>query len=115
MGSEFLKKTRRTNEKSLDKGRIGLGTPDLFTQRPYNEPRSVVAKLENGASLSKGQKVILQPNGKALCAVIGNTTMATVESAPGDVVSGIDNGCGVARGEVSQVNPLSKTVELTIC
>lgn len=115
MGSEFLKKTGRTNSKSLDRGRIKLSTPDLFTRRPTEMPRSVVAKLEIGVALTPGEKVIIEPSGGALLAVVGNKTLATVMSAPRDVVSEINGSCGVARGEVTKVNELSNTVELTLC
>ena len=115
MGSEFLKKTGRTNAKSLDRGRIELSTPDLFTRTPNEQPRSVVAKLEGGAALKCGEKVIIEPSGNALNAVVGNRTLAVVKDAPPDVVSEITGSCGVARGEVSKVHTLSNTVELTLC
>ncbi len=115
MGSEFLKKTRKTNTKSLDRGRIELSTPDLFSRKPTDQPRSVVAKLERGADLKCGQQVIIEPSGAALNAVVGHKTIATVQRAPPDVVSEIKGSCGVAKGEVSKVNKLSNTVELTLC
>lgn len=115
MGAEFLKKTRNTNAKSLDKGRARLATPDLFTRTPDDQPRSAVAKINTGAALSHGEKVIVESDGKSLSAVIGHKTVATFANPPADVVSAISNSGGVAKGEVSKINPISKTADIKLC
>ena len=115
MGSEFLKKTRNTNAKNLNKGRVALATPDLFTQTPINQARSVVAKLHNGSALTCGEKVIVETNGGSLQAVVGHRTVATFLNPPAEVFSAISESGGVAKGEVCKINPISKTADIILC
>lgn len=115
MGSEFLKKTRKTHVKSLDKGRSRLGTPTLFTRTPQRQPRCAIAKIAANSNLHCGEKVIVQLKGNDLVAVKGNKFVAEFKNPPADIVAALKSGHGVAKGEVRRINSVSKTADISIC
>lgn len=115
MGSEFLKKTRATHVKSIDMGRVQLGTPDLFTQTPEDQPRCAVAAINGAAKLNPGETLIVEPKGTELIASRGNTEVARIKSPPADVMRAICSKGGVAKGKVQKINKLSKTVDISLC
>lgn len=115
MGSEFLKKTKETISKSVDAGRVRLGTPDLFTQTPQDHPRCAVATVEGGATLDTGETLIVEPKGAELVASRGNSQVARIKNPPADVMKAICSTGGVAKGEVQKINKISKTVDISFC
>ena len=115
MGSEFLKKTRATHAKSIDAGRVKLGTPDLFTQSPTDRPRWAVATVRSGAKLDAGETLIVEPKGSELVASRGNSEVARIKDPPDDIMRAICDKGGVAKGEVRKINKISKTAEISLC
>lgn len=115
MGAEFLKRTRNSNVKCIDRGRVELAERDLFTQTPTSQSRSVVAKLEKGSKLDSGACVIIETNGDGLMATIGHSVVAKARNPPADVVASVGKGGGIAKGVVGKLNRISNTVEITVC
>ena len=115
MGSEFLKKTRATHVKSIDAGRVRLGTPDLFTQAPTNQPRCAIASINREATLVAGEMLIVEPKGSELVVSRGNSEVARIKSPPADVMQAICGKGAVAKGEVQKINRLSKTADISLC
>ena len=115
MGSEFLKRTRATHVKSIDAGRARLGTADLFTQTPKDQPRCAVAILSGGAKVDAGEMLIVEPKGSELVASRGNSEVARIKNPPADVMRAVCNSGGVAKGEVQKINKLSKTADISLC
>ena len=115
MGAEFLKRTRPSHVKSIDTGRVKLGTPNLFTQTPVEQSRCAVATLKHGAKLAVGETLIVEPNGAELIASRGNNEVARIKSPSADVVRAICSRGGVAKGEVRRINKLSNTVDISLC
>ena len=89
MGSEFLKKTRATHVKSIDRGRVQLGTPDLFMQMPEDQPRCAVGVVRAGAKLRTGETLIVEPNGTVLIASRGNSGNLPMTQAPTQWLSAV--------------------------
>lgn len=114
MGSEFLKKTRATYVKSIDIGRVRLGTPTLFTQIPKDRPRCAVATLSDGAKVVLGDTLIIEPKGVELVASRGNVEVARIKNPPPSVMLAICKS-GVAKGEIQKINKLSKTADISLC
>jgi len=115
MGSEFLKKTRATHVKSIDAGRVRLGTPDLFTLTPEDQPRCAVAAIKGGAKLDAGETLIVEPKGAELVVSRGNSVVARIINPPADVMRAICGKGGVAKGEVQKINRLSNTADISLC
>lgn len=115
MGSEFLEKTRITHVKSIDMGRVRLGTPDLFTQTPKNQPRCALANVKGGAKLNAGEILIVEPKGTELVASRGNSEVARIKNPPTDIMQAICSKGGVAKGEVQKINKLSNTADISLC
>jgi len=114
MGAEFLKNTRETNLKNVNRGRADLAKPDLFTVEPECRPRRVMAKIAKGASVKVGEKVLIEEAGGSLQASVGNDLKASASGAPPDVVSVIAKSDSPAKGEIAKINKLSRTVEIEI-
>jgi hypothetical protein len=115
MGAEFLKKTRATHAKSIDSGRVQLGTPDLFTRTPEEQPRCAVASVTGSSNLKTGETLIVEPKGAELIASRGNSEVACIKNPPADVMQAILSKGGVAKGEVQKVNKLSNTADIALC
>ena len=114
MGAEELKKRRKSHEKHLDKKRVELSTPDLFTETPSNQPRCVLASIPFGASLNEGECLVIEALDGMLLGRRDHSVVATCESPPADIFDAIRNGAGVAAGIVQRINKLSKTAEVRI-
>ena len=115
MGIEFLKKTRATHVKFIDKGRVRLGTPDLFTQTPKDQPRCAVATISDGVKVKAGDTLIVEPKGAELVASRGNSEVARIKKPPSDVMRAIRDSGGIAKGEIQKLNKLSRTVDISLC
>ena len=114
MGAEELKKRRASHDKYIDRQRVALATPDLFTRMPDDQPRSFIAVMENGIAPAVGRDHILQADKGKLMGCIGNSVHFLAASAPPDILQAIDAGAGIAVGEIIRVNPISNTVEVKI-
>jgi hypothetical protein len=73
MGAEELKKRRPSHDKYIDRQRVALATPDLFTRMPEDQPRSFIAVMENGIAPAVGRDHILQADKGKLMGCIGNS------------------------------------------
>ncbi len=114
MGSEELKKRRRTHDKYIDRQRVALATPDLFTRTPEDQPRSCVAFIEPGVAVDVGDSFIVEPAESGMLGRRGNSVALVFSQPPLDILDAVRGGAGAATGKVVRVNRLSRTVEVTI-
>ena len=114
MGSEELKKRRKTHDKYIDKKRAQLSTPGLFTQTPTDQPRCALASVSAGQTLAEGENLVVEAAGGALLARRGQSIVATFNNPPADILSAIRGSTGIASGIVQRVNALSRTAEVAI-
>lgn len=115
MGSEELKKRRKSHDKYIDKKRVELATPDLFTQTPRDQPRCALAHIFNGARVSEGDRLVIEVAQNKLLGKLGNSVVATFDQPPADILAAIKgSSTGLAAGTIIKVNALSKTVEVSI-
>lgn len=115
MGSEFLKKTKKTIVKSVDAGRVRLGTSDLFTKVPLDQLRCAIATLERGATINAGEMLIAEPRGKELILSRGNNKVARIKRPTTRDLEAIKNSSGVAKAEVKKINKISRTADISLC
>jgi hypothetical protein len=114
MGAEELKKRRPAHDKYIDRQRVALATPDLFTQTPEDQPRTCVATIVSDASIELGDTYIFEIDGSQLVGRRENSVHLNVQNTPADILGAVRGGAGVATGEVCRINKLSRTVEVTI-
>ncbi|HEY6345002.1 MAG TPA: hypothetical protein VIY49_26185 [Bryobacteraceae bacterium] len=115
MGIDFVRKAAPTFRKGLDKKRIELVTPTLFTQQPDCTPRSYAAEVHDGEKLQAGQELGVRLEGQKVVVLRGLDQVATFNSPPADLISALAASHGEACGTVSQVHELSQTAEITLC
>src|SRR5262245_22405348 len=114
MGAEELKKRRPAHNKYIDRQRVALATPDLFTRMPEDQPRSFIAVMENGIAPVFGSEHILHADKGRLLGCVGNSVHFSAASAPPDILQAVSGGAGTAVGEIIRVNRISRTVEVKI-
>ena len=114
MGAEELTKRRQSHDKYIDRQRVELATPDLFTRMPENQPRSCVSTIIGDAAVSVGESLVIEAAGDSLLARRGNSIVLTISDPPADVLSAVRSGAGVASGTVQHVYKLSRSVQVTI-
>jgi hypothetical protein len=114
MGLDFIRRAARTFTKSWSRGAAELAQPTLFTRYPECRSRSVVAALENSASVEVGIPLAVHVDGPSLALVRETTRVGTVSAPPHDLLAAIQGAGGCAMGRISQLNPLSGTAHVEI-
>jgi hypothetical protein len=114
MGSEEMKKRRQSYDKYIDRQRVDLATPTLFTQTPENQPRSCVAAIAPGASVTLGETLVVEAGDNCLLGRRGNDIIVTIPNPPPEVLSSVRSAANVACGKVLEVHTLSRSAQVTI-
>ena len=114
MGAEELQKRRRSHDKYIDRQRVALATPDLFTRIPQDQPRSCIAVMADGIPARVGDDFILQADKGKLVGCRGNSVHLYSTTAPPDILQAVSSGAGTAVGEIVRINRISRTVEVKI-
>ncbi len=71
MGMDFIRRAAPAFRKGLDRMRIKLATPTLFTQQPESKPRSYAAKLQGDRTAACGEKLGIRLEGEQVHAMRG--------------------------------------------
>ncbi|MEZ2130770.1 MULTISPECIES: hypothetical protein [unclassified Sinorhizobium] len=114
MGVDFLQNSRQTIIKHVDKNRVRLSTPDLFTSFPDRRRKAVVATVLTGGSVVLGEVLIVQAKGSVLSLSRGNTVVATLDKPPAELVSEIRRTGGLAGGKVQRIHRRSGKAEIEL-
>lgn len=114
MGAEELKKRRPSHDKYIDRQRVVLATPDLFTRTPEDQPRSCIASIAPDATVEIGERFVIEPTETGMLGRRGNSVVLNFTEPPDDILSAIRSGARVATGEVHRINRFSATVEVMI-
>jgi hypothetical protein len=115
MGADFVRKAAKTFEKSWDKDRVELATANLFTQQPKCAARTSRADILGNAHLAAGDVVTVQAINGGLIAMRGLSRVARFSQPSTELIEGVNASCGVAKGTIEKVHPLSGVVEISIC
>jgi hypothetical protein len=115
MGAEFLETTKRPYAKYVDKRKVMLATPDLFTSTPVNQLRSYIAVIDKGVSIGHGDRLIAESHGSDILLVKGNSRVGKLSCPPQNAYDALNKSGGLAGSVVRKVNALSGTAEVTLC
>lgn len=115
MGIEFLTRTRTTIRKHIDRKRVQLATPDLFTEQPTNQPRCAMISLQQGAAVKEGDRLIIELHKTSITARRDNSVVGVYENPNSEVLTNLANSGGTAGGIVRRVLKLSGKAEVSLC
>ena len=115
MGLDFISKAAKSFHKGLDRSRIELGTPHLFTQRLDCEPRAYAARIRANARLSRGEDLCVRLQGGSVVAQRGMDIVAEFDAPPSELVDALKDSYGEACGTVQEVYEIADTVEISVC
>lgn len=115
MGLDFIRKAARPFRKGLDKSRIELGTPDLFTRKPDCEPRAYAVTIRRPMRLSRGEELGVRFQGNKVIAQRGTDIVAEFDSPPEELVDALRESYGEACGTVTEIYEIADTAEVTVC
>lgn len=114
MGLEFIRKAAPSYRKGLDRWRVELGTPHLFTRHPDSVPRAFAAKLHNGQKVAPGEKLGICLDGEQVTAWRGLDPVATLTNPPAELKHAISTSHGEACGQVQEVHDFAGIAEIAI-
>jgi hypothetical protein len=115
MGIEFVKKAAPSFRKGLDRMRIQLATPTLFTQQPAYAPRAYAANLHRGQTVSTGEKLGVRLDGEHVLVLRGIDPVAIFNSPTVELMEALQASHGEACGLVQEVHDIARMVEITVC
>jgi len=115
MGVDFVKRAARSFHKGLDRRRIELATPTLFTQQPTSAPRTYAANFCHGKMVQLGETLGVRLEGQQVLATRGLDTVATINRPTTELIEALSIGHGEACGVVQQVHELAGVAEISVC
>lgn len=115
MGADFIEKATRTFKRTWDRGRLRLGTADLFTRAPECGPRVVAGKILGDVRVKIGDRLTVEVEGGALIGRLGLTPIAEFAGVPEEIIHAIKSSSGVATGQVEQIHELAGVLEVSLC
>jgi hypothetical protein len=115
MGIDFIKKAAPRFRKGLDRRRIELATPTLFTQQPAAAPRAYAAQLRNDKPLAVGDKLGVRLDGQNVLATRGLDLIAVFKNPTAELKSALAASFGEACGTVQVIHSVARIAEITIC
>lgn len=115
MGIDFIRRAAPSFHKGLDRRRIELGTPDLFTRKIEGSPRAYAAAVQNGEKLAAGEKLCVCLRGEQVIALRGLSTVALVRNPTAELVNALVASFGEACGVVQVVHEIASIAEITVC
>ncbi|KQY11190.1 hypothetical protein [Rhizobium sp. Root482] len=115
MGIEFLTRTRKTITKHIDRMRVELATPDLFTQQPAELPRCAMLTLRKGAIVEIGDQLVLEATRSSVTAHRNNVAVGNYDNPSADILESLAKTGGTAGGVVRRVMKISGKAEVSLC
>jgi hypothetical protein len=115
MGIDFIRKCAPAFRKGLDRRRVELGTPDLFSRKLERKPRAYAASVQSGERLAEGDKLSVCLKGNQVLALRGLSPVAQIRNPPTELVMGLQASFGEACGEVQSVHEMACIAEITLC
>ena len=115
MGVDFIRRAAPSFHKGLDKRRIELAIPKLFTQQPASAARTYAADLHKGQMLKVGEKLGVRLDGQQVFATRGLDPVASISSPPAELLEALSAGHGEASGIVQHVHDMACVAEIRVC
>ena len=115
MGVDFINRTKKQFKKGLDRSRVELATPKLFSRTPDHQPRSYKARVRSGCALSADEMVgVRLIEGNQVVAVDGLDVVADVASPSEELVEALRESHGEACGTVLTVHEMAAVAEIEV-
>jgi hypothetical protein len=115
MGIDFIRRAAPGFRKGLDRMRIKLATPTLFTQQPEAKPPVYAAQLRDDRTTACGEKLGIRLDGQNVHALRGLDLIATFNSPTSELKEALQASHGEACGEVQTIHIVAGVVEITLC
>jgi hypothetical protein len=96
MGQDWIPKAEKAIKRRLDRARIDLSTPDLFTQKPTCEGRVAAAELDVGAHAAVGEDLVASTEGNEVRLYRGNTPIGRLASPSAEQAAALAQSPAVA-------------------
>lgn len=113
MGVDWLYRASKTFNSALDKREVALRTPTLLSPQIKIENRTICGDVVKNASFVQGEKLLLRVFENRLVAQRENKVVAEFTNSKKEDVERVRKYCAEVV-EVTAVNPLSCTVEVSI-
>ena len=116
MGLDFIRNAARSFHMSLDKSRVDLGTPTLFTKEPESEARSYVASIRADTTLEVNETFCVRAIGPgAVVALRGLEPVADFADPPEELLDALRESYGEACGTTLRVHEVAGMAEIAVC
>lgn len=115
MGADFVEKATQSFAKAWDKGLLELGTSDLLTSEPGQQPRCGVVTIGARESLHAGDRVTVESVGDGLAVRSGIRTVGHYASPTPEMLAIVRDSSGIADGVVEVVHETAGVAEVSVC
>jgi hypothetical protein len=115
MGIDFIKKAAPSFRKGLDRMRIALATPTLFTQQPASAPHAYAANLDGRYLPSVGEKLGVRLEGERVLILHGIESVGSFRSPTVELLEALRASHNEACGLVQEVHDVAWIAEITVC
>jgi hypothetical protein len=115
MGLDFIRRAAPAFHKGIDRMRIRLATPTLFTQQPESKPRLYVAQLRKDRTAACGDKLGIRLDGEQVKALRGLDVVATFNNPTPELREALIASHGEACAEVQTIHIVAGVLEVTLC
>jgi hypothetical protein len=115
MGIEFIRRAAPSFRKGLDRMRIALATPTLFTQQPACTPQAYAANLEPGYLPMVGDRLGVRLDGERVLVLRGLHAVGTFSRPTVELVAALRASHGEACGLVHEVHDIACIAEISVC
>lgn len=115
MGVDFVRKCAKGFEKSWDRGKRELATPDLFRRDPSMAARTYCAIPTNGTGFGLGREFLARVVNDQICLYDGLSVVGALKDPPSSLATTIQqDGCGVAVAKVVHSHEFSGAADVLI-
>lgn len=115
MGLDFIRRAAPSFRKGLDRMRIRLATPTLFTHEPTCAPQAYAAALEGDFSPAVGEKLGVRLAENRVLVLRGLTTVGSFASPPPELIDALRASHGEACGVVHAFYDIARVAEISVC
>ena len=115
MGLDFIRKAAKPFHEGLDRSRIDLATPGLFTRQPDCEARTYAATIRPNRQLVPGEDLNVRFHDSKIVAQRGMDIVAEFDTPPAELVDALKESYGEACGTVREVYEIADTAEIAVC
>jgi hypothetical protein len=116
MGVDFIRKAAPSFRKGLDRRRLELGTPNLFTQHPIDAPRTYAATLRAGEALDTGEQVCVHlDDARHVLVLRGLDAIGEFDNPTADLLDALVDSHGEACGLVQTFHSIARIAEIIVC